>query len=176
MNVLVMADTHLTEARLPRSIAAQLDEADACIHAGDLVSMSFYEALEGLVPVYAVCGNSDDDEVRSLLREHRVFVLGGVRIGVVHSVGDWQPEQASRYRALEMGVDVLVYGHLHRPLLSRSEVLTICPGSPTYPRMSEPSVVWLHIHEGNVYVKVVPIGKPACEYLNFSKFGGNGVE
>lgn len=176
MKVLVMADTHLTDARIPRPIAAQLEGADACIHAGDLVSMSFYEALEELVPVYAVCGNSDDDEVRSLLPERRVLVLGGVRIGVVHSVGDWEPQEASGYMALEMGVDVLVYGHLHRPLIRRSKVLTVCPGSPTYPRMSEPSVVRLDIREENVYVEVVPIGKPACEYLNFSKFGGNGVE
>lgn len=175
MNVLVMADTHLTDAHIPHSIAAQLDGMDACIHAGDLITMSFYEALEERIPLYAVCGNSDDEGVRSLLPEHRVLVLEGVRIGVVHSVGEWEPHEASRYRALEMGVDVLVYGHLHRPLLGRSDVLTICPGSPTYPRMSEPSVVRLKIEGGNVYVEVVSIGKPACEYLNFSKFGGNGV-
>jgi putative phosphoesterase len=76
-----------------------------------------------------------------------------------------------RYLALEMGVGVLIFGHLHRPIIDRSNVLLVCPGSPTKPRMSDPCVVELIIEKnGVVSGKIINVstGNP-CGYIQFAR-------
>lgn len=67
--------------------------------------------------------------------------------------------------AKEMGVDVLVFGHLHKPVIDKSDVLLLCPGSPTAPRLSEPGVIELIIEDGNISGKVITLEGPRCGAL-----------
>jgi putative phosphoesterase len=70
-----------------------------------------------------------------------------------------------------MGVGVLIFGHLHRPIIDRSDVLLICPGSPTHPRMSDPAVVELNIEKNGVVsgsIVNVSTGSP-CGYIQFAR-------
>ena len=65
-------------------------------------------------------------------------------------------------------MQVLVFGHIHRPLIKKGNRLLICPGSTTLPRMSAPSMAELEIVDGNVRGNIIPVGSPACNYLKFA--------
>jgi predicted phosphodiesterase len=68
-----------------------------------------------------------------------------------------------------MEVDVLVFGHLHRPYVERNEKLLICPGSPTVPRMSSPTVAEIEIKDGKVNGRILPLGEPSCDYIRYAQ-------
>jgi len=70
--------------------------------------------------------------------------------------------------AREMEVEVLVFGHIHRPLIEKGRSLLICPGSTTLPRMSAPSIALLEIDAGEVRGSIIPLGSPSCNYLKFA--------
>jgi predicted phosphodiesterase len=66
-----------------------------------------------------------------------------------------------------MGVDVLIFGHLHRPLIEKTDIVLVCPGSPTKPRMSNPSVVELIIEKGSINGRIISLDGDTCEYIKF---------
>jgi hypothetical protein len=71
--------------------------------------------------------------------------------------------------AREMNCEVLVFGHIHRPLIEKGRRLLICPGSTSQPRMSAPSVAELMVIDGTVQGRIVPIGSPVCSYLKYAE-------
>ncbi|MDW7730905.1 MAG: metallophosphoesterase [Methanolobus sp.] len=171
---ILISDTHLEEGKIPQYLYKVIEDYDLIVHAGDFSSLAFYKALESTGKLKAVHGNTDEDELKEILPEELIFEVEGVKIGVVHqgalSVVDTTPV---RYRALEMGVNVLVFGHLHRPIIEKSDVLLICPGSPTKPRMSDPCAVELVIDKGSMSTKLIEITGQSCSYIDFSrKLGG----
>lgn len=175
MKLILISDTHLDNDSIPTYLSDILDQYDLIVHAGDFDSLTFYKALEATGKLKAVHGNSDEPAVKELLPEKLVFEVEGVKIGVIHeaalSIVDYT---ATRYMALEMGVDILVFGHIHRPVIEKSDVMIICPGSPTKPRMSDPCAVELIIENGSVTPNIIPITGQSCGYINFSrKLGEN---
>ena len=141
MLVAVLSDTHLRPAskrRLPDAVYRLLDEADAVLHAGDIVTSDLLDELAGFAPTYAVLGNNDADPALSHLPETRLEVMGGVRVGMVHDSGPRAGREA-RLRRRFPDADVVVFGHSHiawngRGLLGQ---LLFNPGSPTE-RRSQP--------------------------------------
>lgn len=170
VKLIVLSDTHL-HAKVPDEILDRIKDADIVVHAGDFVTKEVYESLKkGCKKLVAVHGNSDSDELKTLLPESEIFEAGGMKVGVVH-MGRYGADTTNmRYLALEMGVNVLVFGHLHRPIIDKSDVLLICPGSPTSPRMSDPAMVSLDIDGSNVKVDIIKMstGNP-CDYINFAR-------
>jgi putative phosphoesterase len=71
------------------------------------------------------------------------------------------------YLAKEMEVDILIFGHLHRPMIEKKDVMLVCPGSPTKPRMSNPSVVELIIEKGIVNGRIISLEGDTCGYIKF---------
>jgi predicted phosphodiesterase len=71
--------------------------------------------------------------------------------------------------AKEMDVDVLVFGHIHKPVIEKSDVLLVCPGSPTAPRLSEPGAVELVIREGEITGKVIAFEGARCSSIECMK-------
>jgi len=66
-----------------------------------------------------------------MLPERKVIDIEGIKIGLIHQAAlSLQETTGARYMAKEMEVDVLVFGHIHRPLIEKSDVLLACPGSP----------------------------------------------
>lgn len=171
MKIIALSDTHLN-GPVPAMLLDIVKEADLVIHAGDFNTMAAYESLKGASKeLIAVHGNCDAPELRKLLPESRTFELEGVKFGLVHSGNHVTDVTNMRYRALEMGVGVLVFGHLHRPIVDRSDVLLVCPGSPTHPRMSDPAVVELTIEKGGIVSgKIINVstGTP-CGYIQFAR-------
>jgi hypothetical protein len=115
-----------------------------------------------------VHGNSDCPELKKLLPERKVIEVDGIRVGLVHMASHGADLVGADMMAREMGVQVLVFGHIHRPLIEKGERLLICPGSTTLPRMSAPSVAELEIVDGNVRGNIIPVGSPACNYLLYA--------
>jgi putative phosphoesterase len=165
--IIALSDTHL-EKDLPEELVKLAEGADLILHAGDFVARKVYDTLADLGRVEAVCGNSDSLELKMLLPERKVIEVDGVRIGLVHRASH-SPGPGTEMLAREMDVDVLVYGHLHRPLVERNNKLLICPGSPTLPRMAPPTVAEIDIKDGKVTGRIVPVGEPTCDYIRYGQ-------
>jgi len=170
MKIIAISDTHLHGASIPRDILDIVDDCDIIVHAGDFTSLECYKVFASTGKLKAVCGNSDDAKLKNLLPERIKFEVDGVKIGVVHKGGlSITNTIAVRYLALEMGVDVLIFGHIHRPLIEKSDVMLVCPGSPTSPRMADPTVVELIIENGSVSGRIIEIEGECCDYVAFSR-------
>jgi putative phosphoesterase len=166
--IIALSDTHLEEG-LPANLIDIIKGADLILHAGDFVSPAAYRSFEELARLEAVCGNADSPQLRRLLPERRQLAVEGVRIGLVHMASLSENLLGAKMLAREMEVEVLVFGHLHRPVVDRGERLLICPGSPTLPRMAAPTVAELEVEEGRVRGRIVPLGRPSCGYLKHAE-------
>lgn len=117
----VISDTH---GLLRPEAAAALAGADVIVHAGDIGTPEVLVALRTLAPqVVAIRGNVDLRWAHDLYDVADVTIAGR-RLHVLHDL---------RQLALDPladGVDVVVSGHSHRPLLERRDgVLYLNPGS-----------------------------------------------
>ena len=168
MRIIALSDTHLETGTIPLPLAGLLKEADMILHAGDFVSASAYDALSDFGSMEAVHGNSDSIELKRLLPERAVLEVEGIRIGLVHLASHGSDLVGAEMMAREMNVQVLVFGHIHRPLIEKGKSLLICPGSTTLPRMSAPSLAILEVEAGAVQGNIIPLGRPSCNYLKFA--------
>ena len=86
MRIGVLSDTH---ARLVGEISPEVLEAlssvDLILHAGDIVTLDVLEGLRQLGGVKAVRGNMDSPELKSLLPEKELIVVGGKKIGITQA-------------------------------------------------------------------------------------------
>jgi putative phosphoesterase len=168
MKLIALSDTHLKTGEIPPQLQALIEEYDIVVHAGDFSTADAYKAFNAGGKLKAVFGNDDVPELKKLLPERLKFEVEGVKIGLVHEGGlSITNMTAQGYLAKEMEVDILIFGHLHRPLIEKTDVMLICPGSPTKPRMSNPSVVELIIEKGNVNGRIINIEGATCDYIKF---------
>jgi hypothetical protein len=133
VRLLLLADTHLPRRAkdLPPAVWAEVDRADAVVHAGDWVDVSLLDALEARSRVFGCYGNNDGPALRERLPEVHRVTLEGVRFAVVHETGP-STRRNERMAALHPDVDVLVFGHSHIPWDATSRHLRLLnPGSPT---------------------------------------------
>lgn len=168
MKLIALSDTHMKTGDIPPQLQTLLEECDLVVHAGDFSTKEAYEAFNSTGKLKAVYGNDDVPELKQLLPERLKFEVEGVRIGVIHEGGLSVMDTTSQgYLAKEMEVDILIFGHLHRPLIEKKDVMLVCPGSPTKPRMSNPSVVELVIENGIVNGRIIPLEGDTCGYIKF---------
>jgi uncharacterized protein len=134
LRVAVIADTHMPRGsrRLSAACLDRLRAADLILHAGDLVAADVLTELEALgPPVQAVHGNMDESALRDRLPGRLVAEVGGLQIGMTHDAG---PRAGREERLVQRfpGCAAVVYGHTHRPQVSRvGEIWILNPGSPT---------------------------------------------
>ncbi len=170
MKIIAIADTHIKSGsiieHLPARLIALLKEADLVIHAGDFVTKAAFDELSGICRLEAVHGNMDDAALKELLPGQKVIEVEGTRIGIIHEAAlSIQDTTGAWYLAKEMNVDILIFGHTHRPVIEKSDVLLACPGSPTYPRLSEPGAIVLDIDRGKISGKVVTFEGSVCSII-----------
>ena len=166
--ILVLSDTHLEEG-LFQGLEEMAQGADLLMHAGDFVTLRVYDSLAVLGRLVAVHWNADPPALRRLLPARRLVEVQGVRIGLVHRPSLSWESPGPGLLAREMDVDVLVFGHLHRPFVEEGRRLLLCPGSPTLPRMSPPAVAEIEIKDGKVSGRILPLDGPACEYFKYAE-------
>jgi hypothetical protein len=125
----VLSDTHSwLDASLVEVFVDH--DVDAIIHAGDIGDASVLERLEEVAPVTAVKGNIDGGDLR-FLPEETVLEAKGARIGVRHISGNPnRPHRAAREFIQREGLDALIVGHSHIPVVGRVDgALWVNPGA-----------------------------------------------
>ncbi len=134
--VLVVADTHLDAWKIPEKLRNLMDEADLIVHAGDFDTYKIYRKFSDY-ELIAVAGDSDDERIKEELPQVRTFKIEGVKFGVIHKGNYLNEFHDLGYRAMELGVNFLIFGHIHRFVLQDfKRAVLLCPGSPMMPRLS----------------------------------------
>jgi len=148
LRVGLISDTH---GLLRPEVTAFLRGCDHIIHAGDITDASILEELAVLAPVTAVRGNNDCDAWADTLRETEFVTLEAVCVCAIHDLAllDIDPAAA--------GVQVVVSGHSHKPLIEeRDGVLFVNPGSAGPRRFKLPvAAAELIIDAGSVSARLV---------------------
>lgn len=152
MRLAIISDTHLPRGGrvIPEACLAHCAEADAILHAGDLIDLATLDLLRELgPPVHAVFGNVCTAPVRAALPERLEVELGGARIGMVHIPGPAKG-RAARLERWFRECDLIVFGHTHVPehhlLPSGAQVFN--PGSPTERRRAPQHTMGIATIEG----------------------------
>jgi hypothetical protein len=166
----VISDTHIPERaqKIPDMVFKVFKDVDMILHAGDLVSVDIIDQLEKIAPTRCVQGNMDR-YYGLKLPKNEVITIEGHKLGLNH--GEVYPRgdtQQLKYIAMELGVKILITGHTHWAFIKEfDDVILLNPGSPTVPRMSEPSIILLEIDEHSIDTSIVKIGNSTCKSLNF---------
>jgi putative phosphoesterase len=170
----VLSDTHL-RAKMPQELLDLIKDADLVVHAGDFITRDIYDSVKASSKkLIAVQGNSDSADLKEMLPESEVFDVEGITFGVVHKGRQGTDVTNMRYLALEMGVKVLIYGHVHSPVIDRTDVLLLCPGSPIFPRMAEPTMAYVDVEGGQDKVSIVKTSTgQMCKSMDFARSRGN---
>jgi putative phosphoesterase len=132
MKVGVLSDTHLygVNRTFENILEQHLSDVDMILHAGDYVGEEIMLFLNHGA-FHGVQGNMDSPAIKSYLPDRRIINIGSFRIGLVHGWGSSQGLEARLLKEFEP-VDVLVYGHSHKPANHIKEgVLLFNPGTAT---------------------------------------------
>ncbi len=149
----LISDTH---GLLRPGVHAALTGVELILHLGDVGGSEILDELRLIAPVRAVFGNTDPAGNPELAEEILIAINGvTVHVSHGHEVGSPTPAKlAARYDA-----DIVVYGHTHRPLVSRvGKQLFVNPGAAGPKRFNlTPSIGRLTIEGGRSGVEIVDI-------------------
>jgi len=146
----VISDTH--GLLRPEAVAA-LAGSRYIVHGGDVGEESILRMLEAIAPVTVVRGNVDTDAWARRLPRTAVLDVDGVRIYAVHDISDLDIDPRAA------GVNVIVFGHSHRPGIEpRGDVIYLNPGSAGPRRFDLPvSLARITIEAGVAAAEIVEL-------------------
>ena len=155
MKVLIVSDTHRHNENFVKAVE-RTAPIDLVVHCGDIEGSELFISQAAGCPVQMVAGNND---FFSDLPAELTFQIDKLQVWVTHghhyyvSVGT----EAILEEAESRGVDIVMFGHTHRPLIftdPQTNVTAINPGSISYPRQEgrRPSYVLMELdREGNAH-------------------------
>ena len=138
----IISDTH---GLLRPEALAFLQGCDRIVHGGDIGNAEVLTQLSAIAPVTAVRGNNDAGAWAKAIPDTELFEFRGAHVYAIHDLSllDIDPSAA--------GIQVLVSGHSHKPLIeNRGGVLYINPGSAGPRRFKLPISVAEILVEGDV--------------------------
>ena len=150
MKVVIVSDTHGSHRNLEKVLEEE-KPMDMLIHLGDVEGGEDYITALVDCPTHIVRGNND---FFSDLPGEEEFMMGGYHMFISHghyyyvSMGEERLKEEARAR----GADIVMYGHTHKPTLTREEdLITLNPGSIAYPRQEgrRPSYMVMEIGGGD---------------------------
>lgn len=147
MKILIVSDTHRYDENFCKVIK-QLNGLDRVIHLGDAEGSEDYLEQVAGCPLDIVSGNND---FFSDLPKEKEIEIEGYQILLTHGNYYYVSVEMERIRqeGRERGVDIVMFGHTHRPLIDISEddVTLINPGSLSYPRQEgrKPSYIIMEV-------------------------------
>ncbi len=144
MRIGVLSDTH---GLLRAEVTPALAGVDHILHLGDVGDPAILEALAQIAPVTAIRGNIDRSGACAALPATEMVALGGRTFYLVHAIEDLDISPSAA------GVDVVCFGHSHRPLIERRGKLTyLNPGSCGPRRFNLPvTLAILDLRDSNFY-------------------------
>jgi putative phosphoesterase len=154
----LISDTH---GLLRPEVFTALAGVREILHAGDVGTLpdggDLLAELTAIAPVRAVYGNTDAPG-RPDLAERVDTTIGNIRVVVTHGheLGSPTPEALV---AAYPHAEVIVYGHTHKPIVTRiGDTLVVNPGAAGPRRFDlTPSVAQLHISRGHAHVEILPL-------------------
>jgi len=162
----VLADTHLYPRRgitLPQPILELFRRAEVglLLHLGDANTRAVLEQLTPLAPLIAVAGNNDDFELQETLPEAVQFTVGPFRFAALHGHGG-RTARDEAIRRFSGGVDCVLFGHSHKPLLERvADTILFNPGSATDRRWHEHfGLGVIHVDSGRITPELILFDEP----------------
>ena len=146
MRILVISDSHGRNDDI-KGVLDQVGDIDMMIHCGDVERGDSYIREIAGCPVVMVAGNNDwfsdlQRELEITVDDYRIWITHGNNYGASMGTAHLLEEASAR------NVDVVMYGHTHRPLVEYQDNITIVnPGSLSYPRQNgrKPSFVIMEI-------------------------------
>lgn len=150
VSVGLISDTH--DLLRPEAVRA-LRGSDCIVHAGDICGTQVLEQLRRIAPLTAVRGNNDHGAWADALPHAEVLRIEDVAILAVHDLATLAADPGAA------GVQVVVSGHSHRPLVERRDgILYVNPGSAGPRRFRLPvSIGRLTIRAGQVDAQLITL-------------------
>lgn len=147
MKVLIVSDTHRKNENYFEVV--NLEKPDMVIHCGDSEGSEYAIAEAAGCPAHIVMGNND---FFSTLPRELELDIGPYKVWVTHGHNYYvyMSNEHIRREALVRGMDIVMYGHTHKPVVDRSgKVIVVNPGSLSYPRQEgrRPSYVVMEMDE-----------------------------
>jgi len=156
MILAVVSDTHRRKSQIGK-VLKKIKNADVLIHLGDNAEDVDEMGLYFSNPIYSVRGNCDFS-----LRapSERIETIGGKRILITH--GHKYSVKYNlmnlKYRALEVGADIVLYGHTHIANIEcNNGIWFINPGSASISRGMFNSIAFIEINNGVITPSIVDV-------------------
>ena len=146
----VISDTH--GMLRPQALAA-MEGSDFVLHGGDIGKADILDALQAIAPLTVVRGNNDRADWAREVPETARLTVGQIEVFLVHDIATLPIDPAAE------GIDVVVYGHSHRPRVEyKAGVMYLNPGSAGPRRFSLPiSVAELLIEGDQVTARIIEL-------------------
>ena len=131
------------------------------LHARDAGDPAILRELEAIAPVTAVRGNADPLELIERLPDHVRIDAGSRRVLLMHGHHGKTALTAAR-AAAGSDVDLIVFGHSHKPLIERQgTTILFNPGSPSERRWNPHFGVGLiHVDDDEIEPELVLFDDP----------------
>ncbi|HET7275242.1 MAG TPA: metallophosphoesterase family protein [Longimicrobiaceae bacterium] len=146
MRIGIISDTH---GLLRAEVFEHFEGVEHIVHAGDVGPADILDELATIAPVTAVSGNTDDWDIRNIVREVASVDLDGMSGVVVHGHRFGSPTP-TKLAAEYPEADFVIFGHSHRPLVQQvGSVLAVNPGSAGPPRFGSVPTLMVATIEGD---------------------------
>ncbi len=131
--VSILADTHDNRLNIQKSIELfNKKNTDLVIHAGDIISpFTSLDFRHSKAPMEIVFGNNDGEKkgltkafksIGNLIPGPREFTFEGKKFVLMHD------DSMLKFYKRTKNIDVIIYGHTHKPLIEIGKPLIINPG------------------------------------------------
>lgn len=149
--IMIVSDTHHRHMNLAEALYVE-GNIDMLIHLGDI------EGEEDIIEEMAGCqmvvvpGNNDYCSEQSREKE---IEIAGRKILLTHGHYYYVSLdlQTLREEGIARGIDIVMFGHTHRPVISVEDDITLInPGSISYPRQEDgkPTYIIMNVDDNNV--------------------------
>lgn len=146
MKILIVSDTHRKNENYLK-VLQLVGKLDMVIHLGDVEGSEYTIREAAGCPVEMIAGNND---FFSDLPSEKTLQIGRYRVMITHGhqyyIG--MGNEMLKEEAIANGVDIVMYGHTHRPVIDISDdIIMLNPGSLSYPRQDDkkPSYIIMEI-------------------------------
>ena len=149
MRILIISDTHGRFSAI-EDLFARVGKPDMLIHCGDVAGDADYVREMAGCETHIVRGNCDFDktlpsEELIFVGDHKILVTHGHKYRVYYGL------ECLKEEALNVGADIVLYGHTHVPYTEYGDVCIANPGSLAEPRQ--------------------PGRRPSYMFLEFDRYG-----